>query len=192
MKLIIIATLLENVRPAYLYHSTQLRRLYGILSSMELRPNKSWGQDSSRLSLTRDSRLHYNEEGFGKPEITFVLDKDAITRYLQKPKPTNWMKDRTFPYGSVPPDLESMNKKDAWQFRNKYEKEEFVTKPIPLKQPFIVKMIVHETEIIKRAEQIMGADEGPYWVKMQAKEQLSHLETIKSKINELPFPVEIV
>lgn len=102
----ITADLIEGVRPAVLYHSTQLESLYEILDSDEIRANtghriekaRDWpirAQDAdsrgyiSGVSLTRDhrfarrwrSRWHNNSPGRNDGGVILVLD---ATRLRQK------------------------------------------------------------------------------------------------------------
>ena len=102
--------------------------------------------------MSRNSKLFYNNENYNNPEVQFVFDRDVLKMHFHSPTPTNWMKDSIYPYSSIPNELQSINKNKAWEHKNKYEREEYLTKPIPTSPKFIERM---ERELTQEIPQLV-------------------------------------
>lgn len=191
----IINILTETVRPNYLYHSTTVSNALDIIDDQSIKPKKSWGgkNDIPIVSMSRNSKLFYNNENYNNPEVQFVFDRDVLKMHFHSPTPTNWMKDSIYPYGSIPNELQSMNKNKAWEHKNKYEREEYLTKPIPTSPKFIEKIVIYQSAIQQKLDSLDEDFPNYYHIKKRMERELAEdIPLLIDKINFLKIPLEII
>lgn len=188
----IITIITESVRPNYLYHSTTINNALSILSQREIKPFKSWGDKIDKLSMSRNPKLFYNNENYNNPEVQFVFDRDVLKKYFHSPKPTNWMHDKTYPYDSIPNELQSMDKNKAWEHKNKYEREEYLSKPIPTYPEYVANIIIYQSAIQEKLDNLQEDIPNFYHIKKRLEHNLNvDIPLLINKINFLKIPLQI-
>lgn len=189
----IITIIVESVRPNYLYHSTTINNALSILSQREIKPFNSWGDNVDKISMSRNPKLFYNNENYNNPEVQFVFDRDVLKKYFHSPKPTSWMHDKTFAYDSVPNELQSMDKIKAWEHKNKYEREEYLTKPIPTYPEYIAKIVIYQSALQQKLDNLKEDIPNFYHIKKRLERELKEdIPLLIDKINFLKIPLEII
>ncbi len=110
-----------------------------------------WDHDEYVTSLTRNSRLQYDEYyGYGQSMLMFTIDRQILNHHIAI-YPYNWFntyQNTNKKYINPPAELSKVNQLLYESCRYKYESEERIYKPISFNNKAIIGLSVNISNIL--------------------------------------------